>query len=133
MALAACTLYWALTKFYINTQHYSIASCRRICLILHLLHYKNTMCIRKEATTCILRHLLTLHNLPGAIAWSVACTFCKQRPAIDPRVRNVLSWKNYFPVPLIQEEQVVSYWQKNWHLILEKCLREACPGTVWLK
>ena len=29
-----------------------------------------------------------------------------------------------------QEEQVVSYWEKNGHLILVNCLREACPGTV---
>ena len=40
--------------------------------------------------------------------------------------------KHSFPLPLIQEEQVVSYWQKNGHLILVYCLREACPGTVWI-
>ena len=32
------------------------------------------------------------------------------RPAIDPRVEHILSWKNNFPLPLIQEELVVSYW-----------------------
>ena len=36
------------------------------------------------------------------------------------------------PVPLIQEELVFSYWQKNGHLILVNCLQEACPGSVWL-
>ena len=40
--------------------------------------------------------------------------------------------KNNFPLPLIQEELVVNYWRKNGHLILVNCLREACPGTVWV-
>ena len=31
---------------------------------------------------------------------------------------------------LIQEEQYVSYRQKNGHLILVNCLRETCPGKV---
>ena len=35
-----------------------------------------------------------------------------------------------FPHPLIQEEQVVSYWPKNGHLIMVSCLWEACLGTV---
>ena len=35
-------------------------------------------------------------------------------------------WK-IFPLPLIQEEQVVSYWQKNGHFILVNCHWEACP------
>ena len=40
--------------------------------------------------------------------------------------------KKKFPLPLIQEELVVSYWRKNGHLILANCLQEACRGTVWL-
>ena len=60
-------------------------------------------------------HLIAI---PGAVARSVACPLC--------------TWKNNFPRPLIQEEQVVSYWRKNGPLILVNCLREACPGTVWL-
>ena len=35
-----------------------------------------------------------------------------------------------FPLPLIQEEQVVSYLRKYGHLMLVNCLREACIGTV---
>ena len=51
--------------------------------------------------------------------------------------RHILSCKNIFPLLLIQEELVVSYWQKNGHFILGhfilvNYLREACPGTVWL-
>ena len=38
--------------------------------------------------------------------------------------------ENLFPLPLIQEKQVVSYWQKNGHQILVNCLWEARPGTV---
>ena len=34
-------------------------------------------------------------------------------PEIDPRVRYILSWK--IPLPLIQEEQCISYWRKNGH------------------
>ena len=34
------------------------------------------------------------------------------------------------PLPLIQEELVVSYWRKNGNFILVNCTREACPGTV---
>ena len=33
---------------------------------------------------------------------------------------------------LVQKELVVSYWQKNGHLILVNCLREACPRTLLL-
>ena len=66
------------------------------------------------------------------VAWSVACLLRKQYPAIDPRIQHILSWKNNFTLPLIQEEQVVRYWRKNGHLILVNCLREACPGKVRL-
>ena len=52
-------------------------------------------------------------------------------PEIDPRVRHIFI-EIFSPLPLIQEEQVVSYWRKNGHLILVNCLWEACPGTVWL-
>ena len=34
-------------------------------------------------------------------------------PKIGTSVWHILSWKIYCPVPLIQEEQVVSFWQKN--------------------
>ena len=54
------------------------------------------------------------------------------RSAKDHRFRHILSWKNNFPLPLIQEELGVSYRRKNGHLILVNCLREDCPGTVWL-
>ena len=36
-----------------------------------------------------------------------------------------------FCLPLIQEE-LVSYWQKNGHLILVNCLQEAFFVTLWL-
>ena len=39
-------------------------------------------------------------------------------PAIDHRVPLILSWKNNFPLPLIQEELVDSNCRKNGHLIL---------------
>ena len=39
---------------------------------------------------------------------------------------------NGIPLPLIHEELVVSTLRKNEHLIMVKCLRETCPGTVWL-
>ena len=35
-----------------------------------------------------------------------------------------------FPLPLIQDDQVVGYCQKNGQLILVNCLKEAYPGTV---
>ena len=35
--------------------------------------------------------------------------------SFDPPFRYILSWKNNFPLQLIQEELVVSYWQKNGH------------------
>ena len=35
-----------------------------------------------------------------------------------------------FPFPLIQEEQVVSYWRKNGHLILVNCFQEAYPTDL---
>ena len=69
--------------------------------------------------------------LPGAVASSVACPLRKQRPR-HRSSRPAHSWKNNFPLSLIQEELVVSYWRKNGYLILVNCLREACPGTVWL-
>ena len=53
-------------------------------------------------------------------------------PRVDTRFRHILSWNSNFPLPLIQEELVISYWQKNGHLILVNCFWEACPGTVWL-
>ena len=38
---------------------------------------------------------------------------------------------DFLPFLLIQEEEIVSYLGKNWHLmILVNCLREACIGTV---
>ena len=50
-------------------------------------------------------------------------------PEIDPCVRHIFSWK-IFPLHLIQEEQVVSYWRMNGHMILVNWLWEACPGSV---
>ena len=69
---------------------------------------------------------------PGTVAWSVGCPFASSGPAMDSHVWHILLWKNNFPHLLIQVELVVSYWQKNGHLILVNCLGEACPGTVWL-
>ena len=40
--------------------------------------------------------------------------------------------ENNFPLLLLQEELIFSSLRKNGHLILVNCLREACPGTVWL-
>ena len=55
----------------------------------------------------------------GVIAWSVACPLRKQR-SLDRSSRSA----HNFPLPLIKEEQVISYWQKNGHLILVNCLRQ---------
>ena len=35
-------------------------------------------------------------------------------------------------LPLIQEEQVVSYWRKNMHFKLLNCPRRASKVTLWL-
>ena len=60
------------------------------------------------------------------LARSVACPLRKQQIlAFGTFFRG-----NVFSLPLIQGEQV--NWRKNGHLILINCLREACPGTVWL-
>ena len=40
------------------------------------------------------------------------CVFTSSGPAIDARVRDILSWKNNFPLLLIQEELVVSYCKR---------------------
>ena len=36
------------------------------------------------------------------------------------------------PLPLNQDELVVTYYRNNGQQILLNCLRDACPGTVWL-
>ena len=54
-------------------------------------------------------------------------------PEIEPSCQNILLWKIYSPILLIQEELVVSFWEKNGHEILVNCLWEACPGTVLVK
>ena len=41
------------------------------------------------------------------------------------------SAEKIFPLPLFQEEQVVSYLQKNGHFILVNCHWETYPGTMW--
>ena len=50
--------------------------------------------------------------------------------------RSMLASGTFFreknPLLLMQEDIVVNYWRKNWHLILVNFLREACPETVWL-
>ena len=48
------------------------------------------------------------------------------------RYTGTFSRVKHFPLSLIQAEQDVSYWLKNVQLILVNCLREACPGTLWL-
>ena len=82
--------------------------------------------IDQTAPMCICRSHLTKTTLCGS---SVGRVFAS---AIDPPVRQFFSWKNNLPLPLIQEEQVVSHWRKNGGLILVNCLRQACPGIVWL-
>ena len=64
---------------------------------------------------------------------SVDCVFVSyaSNPEIDSRVKHILSWR-FYPLSLIQEEQDAIYLQKNGHLILVYCLRESCPGVVWL-
>ena len=77
-------------------------------------------------------HLHRMNELfqPGVVARSVACSFCMEAPPKSTFVFGKffhLFLLNFFPLPLIQEEQVVSYWQKNGHLILVDCLWVACP------
>ena len=62
----------------------------------------------------------------GVVAQSVACLLRKHRPS---RPAHSFMEKK-LPLLLIQEEQVVSYWQKNGHFLLVNCLQEACPGAV---
>ena len=47
---------------------------------------------------------------------------------IDPQFGHILSC-NFFPLFMIQEEQSVSNWHKNGHLMVN-FFRKACPGTV---
>ena len=51
------------------------------------------------------------------VAWLVACQLQKQWSCDRSRLRHLLSWKNNFTLLMIQEEEVVSYWSKNGHLI----------------
>ena len=51
---------------------------------------------------------------------------------MDPRVLTHSVMDTFLPLLLIQEKQVVSYWQKNGHKVLVNCLWEACPESVWL-
>ena len=67
------------------------------------------------------RHSSSVGSVPASYASGLE---------LDPLVKLILSRK--FFLQLIQEEQVVSYWQKNWHSILVNCHWEAHPGTVWL-
>ena len=104
---------------------------------------KSTFCIYAETKTQISCAIIAdlyfrdIHVDNKISLFFLDAKFQVSRPgavghAIDPRVWHILSWKNNFPPPLIQEELVVSYWRKNGHLILVNCLRKACPGTGWL-
>ena len=60
----------------------------------------------------------------------VACPLYKERSCNRSLLGHIPPWKNNFPLLLIQEELVASYWPKNGCLILVNCLRKACPGMV---
>ena len=60
-------------------------------------------------------------GVQGMVARSVAC-LCFTSSGPLSCVWHILSWKNNFPLTLIQEELVISYWQKSGHLILVNCL-----------
>ena len=68
------------------------------------------------------------------VARPSAITYCRRTPS-GTFFREDFVMKVFaaiLPLPLIQEEQLSIEWQKNVHLVLVKCLREVCPGTVWL-
>ena len=101
----------------------------------------NLFLIKKEVSNNIIFHLKNAVNSqyiaylilgPGTVARSVIVRFASNGRAIDPPVQYIFSLKNNFPLPLIQEELVVSYWRKNGHLILVNCPQGACTGTEWL-
>ena len=69
----------------------------------------------------------TTHGLTGHGSFVGSVSPSQAAPAIDPRARHILSWKNNFPLLLIQEELVVSYWRKKGHLILPgRLAQEQC-------
>ena len=51
----------------------------------------------------------------GAVAWSVMYLLWSSGPKIDPRASSTFIRGKKIPLPLIQAEQVVSYWRKNGH------------------
>ena len=56
------------------------------------------------------RHLLWLYS-PACVGPGRK----PRRPVFSWRGSYILSWKLYFPLPLIQEEPVASNWRKKWH------------------
>ena len=76
---------------------------------------------------------LFVQTLSG-VALLVACSLCKQWSCDRSScpAHSFVKKENNFPLSLIQEEQDVSYWQKNGRFMLVNFLWEACPGTVWL-
>ena len=76
-------------------------------------------------------NLLAEPDLLSAQFYIITIVFVNSGPEIDPPVKQILLWKK-FRLPLIRKEHVVSYWQKNGHLLLVNYFQESCPGTVWL-
>ena len=64
--------------------------------------------------------------LLGAVALLVACLLRMRVVQILTLTSVTLFCEDFFPLQLIQEEQFVSYLQKNWHFILVNCLHEHC-------
>ena len=71
-------------------------------------------------------------SVPGLIVRSVVSPLRKQADPRMTRMSGTLNCVEFFPLLMIEEEQVVSYWKKNGLSILVNCLREACPGTLLL-
>ena len=70
---------------------------------------------------------------PGAVARSVECPIRLQAVrSRSSRLAHSFIIMYIFPLPLIQEERIVSYRRKNGHYIRVNFLREACQGRMWL-
>ena len=59
------------------------------------------------------KFLYTGCGQPGVVARLVACLLPMQVALTF--VSGTFCSRIFFPLQLIQEEKVVSYWQKNWH------------------
>ena len=120
---------WQLFLETLLTVGYECTRVHDFCLCLYVCMDRINRS-RSALLLCLLKQPSTIHQLyepydtgRGSSAGSMSAS-----QAAVPW--SILLWKNNFPLPLIKEEQVVSYWRNNGHFLLVKYLRPACSVTV---